>query len=214
MNLGIKELITAGGPILFLLSLISIYSIAVMLERWVYYRVHVSGAKKLLKSTRLLIKSGEIEKLILLCKKSRSNAAKIIMQTLAAEGTRGEKTEYIQSVIDWHTTALQKRLSPLATIGSTAPYIGLFGTVLGVMRAFKDLSTFAGAGPSVVAAGIAEALVNTAAGLFVAIPAIYAYNYFITKSNHFAGEVNYLCEEVIAYESKRHYSSPPEPPQF
>ena len=75
------------------------------------------------------------------------------------------------------------------------------------MRAFRDLAAYAGAGPSVVSAGIAEALVNTAAGLFVAIPAIYAYNYFITRSNQFAGEVNYICEEIIAYNAKR----PPAP---
>jgi biopolymer transport protein ExbB/TolQ len=212
MSFEIKELIMAGGPVLFLLTAISVYSLAIMLERWVYYKRHVSGAKKLLKSSRLLVKSNEMGKILSLCKKNKSNAAKIIMQALSASGTRIEKSEYVQSAIDWHTTALQKRLSPLATIGSTAPYIGLFGTVLGVMRAFKDLATYVGAGPSVVAAGIAEALINTTAGLFVAIPAIYAYNYFITKSNHFAGEVDYICEEIIANKARRHLPSPPAPP--
>lgn len=212
MSFEFKELILAGGPVLLLLTLISIYSVAVMLERWVYYRRHVSGAKKLIRATKLLLKAEETEKLTALCKKSRSSAAEIILKTLYASGGRSEKSEYAQSIIDWHTTILQKRLSPLATIGSTAPYIGLFGTVLGVMRAFRDLSTYAGAGPSVVAAGIAEALVNTAAGLFVAIPAIYAYNYFITRSNQFAGEVNYICEEIIAHKSKQQHSEPPAPP--
>jgi biopolymer transport protein ExbB/TolQ len=210
MNFAIKDLIIAGGPVLLLLSLISIYSVAVMLERWVYYKKHVSGARKLFRSTKMLIKANETEKIISLCKKTKSNAGKIILDTMSVSGTRSEKSEYVQSLIDWYTTALQKRLTPLATIGSTAPYIGLFGTVLGVMRAFRDLATYAGAGPSVVAAGIAEALVNTAAGLFVAIPAIYAYNYFITRSNHFAGEVNYICEEVIAHKSK--LVTPPAPP--
>lgn len=212
MSFETKELIMAGGPVLALLAAISVYSVAVMLERWVYYKRHVSGARKLLKTTRLLIKSNELEKIIFLCKKNKSNAAKIMLQTISATGTRSEKSEYAQSAIDWYTTALQKRLSPLATIGSTAPFIGLFGTVLGVMRAFRDLAAYAGAGPSVVAAGIAEALVNTAAGLFVAIPAIYAYNYFITKSNHFAGEVNYVCEELISIKPKRHPHTPPAPP--
>ncbi|HUT85434.1 MAG TPA: MotA/TolQ/ExbB proton channel family protein [Elusimicrobiales bacterium] len=208
MDLGIRELISAGGPVLFLLVGISIYSISLMLERWSYYKRHVSKANKLLRSIRVLLKANEVEKIIALCVKSKTTAGQIFLKTFQATGTRAEKSEYVQSLIDWHTTGLQKRLTPLATIGSTAPYIGLFGTVLGVMRSFRDLATYSGAGPSVVAAGIAEALVNTAAGLFVAIPALYAYNYFITRSNHFAGEVNYISEEIIAHMARQRLNPP------
>ena len=103
------------------------------------------------------------------------------------------------NIIEWETTKLQRRLTVLGTLGSITPFIGLFGTVIGVMHAFKDLagSTAAAGGASVVAAGIAEALINTAAGLFVAIPAVIAYNYFLSKTNYFAKELENIADEII-----------------
>ncbi|MFH1619492.1 MAG: MotA/TolQ/ExbB proton channel family protein, partial [bacterium] len=108
-----------------------------------------------------------------------------------------EKREAAGKAIEWHSTGLQKGLTTLATIGSISPFIGLFGTVLGIMRAFRDLAVYSGAGPSVVAVGIAEALICTAAGLFVAIPAIVAYNYFTHKSNIFIREMDRITEQAI-----------------
>jgi len=75
--------------------------------------------------------------------------------------------------------SLEKRITILGTLGSNAPFIGLFGTVLGIIHAFHSLALNAKGGPSVVMAGISEALVATALGLFVAIPAVAAYNYFV-----------------------------------
>jgi biopolymer transport protein ExbB len=77
--------------------------------------------------------------------------------------------------------ALEKRLGILATFGNNAPFIGLFGTVLGIIKAFHDLGTSTEFGVRVVMQGISEALVATAMGLFVAIPAVIAYNYFVRK---------------------------------
>jgi biopolymer transport protein ExbB len=78
--------------------------------------------------------------------------------------------------------SLEKRLGILATFGNNAPFIGLFGTVLGIIKAFHSLSTSTEFGVRVVMAGISEALVATAMGLFVAIPAVIAYNYFVRKA--------------------------------
>lgn len=112
-------------------------------------------------------------------------------------GTALEKRELAEKVIEWHTSNLSKNLTSIATIASISPFIGLLGTVIGIIRAFKDLSLYSGAGPSVLAMGIAEALVNTAAGLFVAIPAIIAYNYFTGQLNKFSSEMNWITEQVI-----------------
>ena len=103
------------------------------------------------------------------------------------------------NIVDFETVKLQRRLSILGTLGSITPFIGLFGTVIGVMHAFKDLAanTAAAGGASVVAAGIAEALVNTAAGLFVAIPAVIAYNYFLSKTTYFAQELESVAQDFI-----------------
>ncbi|MBI5287324.1 MAG: MotA/TolQ/ExbB proton channel family protein, partial [Deltaproteobacteria bacterium] len=94
---------------------------------------------------------------------------------------RGVMAEAMELVARQEVLRMERYLGILGTIGSTAPFVGLFGTVLGIIRAFRDLAEASGAGPSVVADGIAEALVATAAGLFVAVPAVIAYNYFVRK---------------------------------
>jgi len=93
---------------------------------------------------------------------------------------------------------LEKSLGILGTIGSTAPFIGLFGTVLGIIRAFSDLAIAQGASPAAVADGIAEALIATAAGLFVAVPAVVAYNYFVRSASRHALELEASASEFIS----------------
>lgn len=92
---------------------------------------------------------------------------------------------------------LEKYLPPLATVGSSAPYIGLFGTVWGVMHAFAGLSHVKQATLSAVAPGIAEALIATALGLFAAIPAVWAYNRLTTRANRLQQTWEAIAEEVL-----------------
>ncbi len=206
MNITFKQLIVAGGPILFILAALSIYSIALIWERWSTYRKTFRGMEDLLHKVHLLIKNGETRQTAELCSKIKSPAADIIHKVLTHYGSPLEKRELAEKAIDWHSSHLNKSLTAIATIGSISPFIGLFGTVVGVIRAFRDLSTYAGAGPSVVAMGIAEALVNTAAGLFVAIPAIVAYNYFVHKSNDFSSEMNWMTEQLIDKTAAREFT--------
>ncbi|MCR4286830.1 MAG: MotA/TolQ/ExbB proton channel family protein, partial [Deltaproteobacteria bacterium] len=98
---------------------------------------------------------------------------------------------------------LLKRLGILGTIGSIAPFIGLFGTVVGIIKAFQDLALSTGAGPAAVADGIAEALVATAAGLFVAVPAVAAYNYFVRSASARSLDIEAAAIELIPYISGR-----------
>ncbi|MEI7482835.1 MAG: MotA/TolQ/ExbB proton channel family protein [Elusimicrobiota bacterium] len=203
MDITFKQLIVAGGPILFFLAALSVYSIALIWERWSTYKKTFKGMEDLLHKVHLLIKSGENRHIAELCAKSKSPAADILHKVLTHYGSPLEKRELAEKAIEWHGSHLNKSLTAIATIGSISPFIGLFGTVVGVIRAFRDLSMYAGAGPSVVAMGIAEALVNTAAGLFVAIPAIVAYNYFVHKANDFASEMNWISEQLIDKTSSR-----------
>jgi biopolymer transport protein TolQ len=92
---------------------------------------------------------------------------------------------------------LEKYLSFLATTGSAAPFIGLFGTVWGIMDAFRDIGTTGSASLAVVAPGISEALVATAIGLVAAIPAVIGYNHFINKINVLTGEMDNFCLEML-----------------
>jgi len=202
----LMQLVKAGGPILFLLAGLSIYSIALIWERWNVYRRTFSGMEDLLHKIHALLRTGEIKQISDLCAKSRNPAADIVHKVISHFGSPLEKRELAEKAVEWHVSRLNKNLTPIATIGSISPFIGLFGTVIGVVRAFRDLSEYAGAGPSVVALGIAEALVNTAAGLGVAIPAIVAYNYFTHKANDFAVEVNWVTEQVIDRAAPRELS--------
>jgi biopolymer transport protein TolQ len=94
-------------------------------------------------------------------------------------------------------TALERRLTWLATIAQTAPFVGLFGTVMGVVEAFQGIAS-AGAGSiKAVAPGISEALITTAAGLFVAVPAVVAYNQFTARVRIFASATDDFCRELL-----------------
>jgi biopolymer transport protein ExbB/biopolymer transport protein TolQ len=92
---------------------------------------------------------------------------------------------------------MKKGLSTLATIGATAPFVGLFGTVVGIINAFKGMATTGSGGIGAVAGGIAEALVTTAFGLFVAIPAVWFYNYFQNKTDLLDIEMANASSELV-----------------
>jgi biopolymer transport protein ExbB/biopolymer transport protein TolQ len=92
---------------------------------------------------------------------------------------------------------LRQGLGFLATIGSTAPFIGLFGTVIGIINAFRNIAATGSGGMSVVSGGIAEALVSTALGIFVAIPAVVAFNHFTGKIETFHVEMNRASSQVL-----------------
>ena len=199
----LRELLAAGGPILILLLLLSVYSISIILERFFKLRSTVSLSRKLMAYCRHPLRSENYQKVEDACRKEvvKNTPAAALILRLVQERNRpqAELEKIADSVIDWEVTKLQRRLTILGTLGSITPFIGLFGTVIGVMHAFKDLAanTATSAGASVVAAGIAEALVNTAAGLFVAVPAVIAYNYYLSKTNYFPKQLENIAYEII-----------------
>ena len=97
---------------------------------------------------------------------------------------------------------LEKYLSFLATTGSTTPFVGLFGTVWGIMNAFRGIGAAGSASLAVVAPGIAEALITTAAGLVAAIPAVIAYNYYLSRARQMIIEMEDFSEELLDFFSK------------
>ncbi len=198
----IKELLKAGGPVLILLMCLSVYSIAIMIERFLKYRSNINRSSKLMEYVRYQLPARNFNKILEACRKkgyANTAASKLIVNLLKSDKKDlAHLNDLADSIIDWETAVLSRKLSVLATLASTTPFIGLFGTVLGVMRAFSDLANISGTGPSVVAKGIAEALVNTAAGLFVAVPALIAYNYFLSKVNFFSENLQYMAQEVIS----------------
>jgi biopolymer transport protein ExbB/biopolymer transport protein TolQ len=96
-------------------------------------------------------------------------------------------------------TELKRGLALLATTGATAPFVGLLGTTMGIVNSFVGMSNTASAGLAAISAGIAEALIATAFGLVVAIPAVWLYNYFQTKIDNLVAEMTYVSKEMIDY---------------
>jgi biopolymer transport protein ExbB/TolQ len=113
------------------------------------------------------------------CKRYEQPIAVAAAAVLAQHGGRASKERALQHAVQTQIRELESYVPILATIASSAPFVGLFGTVVGIIRAFSDISKNLAGGPEIVAAGIAEALVATAAGLLVAIPALMGYNYFV-----------------------------------
>jgi len=96
-------------------------------------------------------------------------------------------------------TSLKRGLAVLATVGSTAPFVGLLGTTMGIVNAFTGMAASGSGGLAAIGGGIAEALITTAFGLLVAIPAVWAYNYFTTKIDNLTAEMTYVSKEMIDY---------------
>jgi biopolymer transport protein ExbB len=94
---------------------------------------------------------------------------------------------------------LKRGTAVLATVGATAPFVGLLGTTMGVVNAFTGMATSGSGGLSAISAGVAEALITTAFGLLVAIPAVWAFNYFQTKIDNLSAEMTYTSKEMIDY---------------
>jgi len=168
-----------AGWVLWLLIALSVISMAVMLERLWYFRAHRICRRDL---------AAEIRRLLRECDdREEVGPAAPLEMTAAIEGAKTRER-----------LRLERRLPFLATLGSNGPFVGLFGTVLGIIKAFHDLAATqgtAGAGASTVMAGISEALVATAIGLFAAIPAVVAYNRFADQVSRLEMRFDGFIEE-------------------
>jgi biopolymer transport protein ExbB/biopolymer transport protein TolQ len=199
--------------VVFVLLIMSIYSIWVMVERFITFQQAKNQSLKLLGALSNLLTKGDYQQAIDVTKKyKQSHLAKVISAGLLEfEAARRDKrfsgdpevpVEAARQGMDrtaMITVAeLKENLGVLATIGATAPFVGLFGTVIGIIHAFEKMAT-SGGGIASVSAGIAEALITTAFGLFVAIPAVWAYNYFQNRIDRFTVEMSNSGSEMAIY---------------
>lgn len=193
----LHQVLQAGGAVLLLLVVLSVYSLALIWERWRFIRKMFRDQRRFLDMVRQYLTAGDLSELLAQCRAAKGPAPEVLLATLVGPIHKEERRRSSERVLNQYLTKLERGIGSLGTIGSVAPFIGLFGTVLGVMRAFRDLAGTAGAGPGVVAAGISEALITTAAGLFVAIPAIVGYNYFTARIARFSDELHWTSEEIL-----------------
>jgi biopolymer transport protein ExbB len=193
------QLIKVGGFTMYVLLSFSVISLAVILERVFYYQLRSKVKRRnfMLQVSREL-KSGNVKKALEICRDTNTPFASVVSAGLTLYGhSEIVISNTMEREITIETTKLEKFTSIVGTIGSTAVYIGLFGTVLGIIRAFRDISSSGSGGISVVINGISEALVCTAAGLCVAVPAVIAYNYFVKRVDNFITDMELCASETM-----------------
>ena len=204
--MSLQQLIMAGGFTLVILAMCSIISIAVILERCFYY-MSISGVKRkdLMQRIGNGLKNNNIEEAVNKCKKANTPFSKVACAGLSFYGhDEKEISNNMERAIIIETNLLERHIAIVGTIGNTAVYIGLFGTVLGIIKAFNDISLNGAGGMNVVTAGISESLVCTAAGLCVAIPAVMAYNYFIKRIDNFIIDMELSASEMMDLITAKH----------
>jgi len=165
--------------VLYLLLGLSLASVAVMVERWFFYRSHRVDADALRTKLSDLLAAGDFQGAAKLLQPHDALETNIVLAGLKAYELGPESAEeLIAGALGKEKARYENRLNFLATLASNAPYVGLFGTVLGIVRSFRDLAANMADASSAVMAGIAESLIATAVGLLVAIPAVVAFNVF------------------------------------
>lgn len=210
----------AKGVVIALLAC-SIYSIYVMIERLIFYRKAKQQSFQFAKAATMALAKDKVQDALDLSRKfpashlARVTRAGLIefqldqstVNTLSGE----DKIEAARRAIEREaliTTAdFKKGVSNLATIATTGPFIGLFGTVIGIINAFRGMATSGSGGIAAVSAGISEALVTTALGLFVAIPAAWVFNSFTNMLDRFQVEMSNSASELIDFFIKKHGGS-------
>ena len=220
MEVGFVELwghmgLMAKGVVV-VLGIQSVWSIAVMAERYLLYRAARKQSQEFAPAVAESLANGNIQEAIELSEeKKKSHLAKVVAAGLHEfQAHQGSAATISGATIDASRRALQRAtavgveefkrgLGGLATIGATAPFVGLFGTTVGIINAFAGMSQAEDTGLAAVAGGISEALVATAIGLFVAVPAVWMYNYFTGKIESFVVEMDNSSSELIDYFLKR-----------
>jgi biopolymer transport protein ExbB/biopolymer transport protein TolQ len=198
-----------GAAVICCLAALSIFSVAVMVDKYRRFRAASRESEAFKALFAKFVHGGEVQELIeAVGQHQKSHVAQVVSAgILEYDGVRLSGGDPIAS-LELVTSALRDSMSEtlvqlkqglgfLATIGSTAPFVGLFGTVAGIINAFRNIAATGSGGMSVVSGGIAEALVTTALGIFVAIPAVAGFNYFTGRIENFHIEMNRASTKLV-----------------
>ena len=194
----ILELLNQGGLTVYPLALGSVITLALLFERLWRFSGIERGTRKLTQATIEKLVRRDLAGARSLCEASKTPVAKIFLEAMRWRNIALEDLERVIATSRQEAAASLKRgLWVIGTIGSLAPCVGLFGTVVGIIRAFQDMAEHGAGGFEVVAAGISEALVATAAGLFVAIIALLFFNFLQVRVGAIAATYARACERFV-----------------
>ncbi len=206
-----QSLTIPGWGVIITLLIESVYMIAVGIERWLTYSKAKQQSRQYAPKVAQALKNSNIDEAINIGDKHKDSHLAMVVSSglkefaahqgnsdISADEMEASKRA-LERAIAVKTAELKRGLSGLATVGSTAPFVGLFGTVVGIIGAFQALKTNESAGIGAVGGAIAEALVATAFGILVAIPAVWLFNYFTSKVTSFSVEMENSASELVDY---------------
>src|SRR5258706_10729697 len=185
-----KQMGLLAKVVVVILFIMTGWSIGVMIDRWMAFNAARKQSRQFAPAVAGALREGKVDEAIRVAERNKkSHLAKVVTAGLQEFKAHGDSTEIPGEQIEASKRALERAeaivhaelkrgLGGLATIGSTAPFVGLFGTVIGILNAFRKISEQKATGLGAVAGGISEALVTTAFGLLVGIPAVLMFNYF------------------------------------
>jgi biopolymer transport protein ExbB/biopolymer transport protein TolQ len=215
MNLSLMDLWTQMGMfakgIVLVLAIMSIWSLTIMIQKaWSIKKAQAETKRFAPEFSQFLEEDNLTEAIRLAEGYKKSHVARVLgnalseVKPLIMDGSvtvadinsaeRAVEREMLMTIVD-----LKRGLGVLATTGATAPFVGLLGTTMGIVNAFTGMAASGSGGLSAISAGIAEALITTAFGLMVAIPAVWMFNYFSTKIDNLTAEMTYTSKEMIDY---------------
>src|SRR5262244_549102 len=200
-----------GGAVIFSLALLSIFSVGMIIEKHRRFSSASGQSEKFKPEFKKFLHGGDVQNLIEAAGQyQNSYVAQVVSAGIAEYDAVNQNGGDPTASLDLVTSALRDSISEtliqlkrglgfLATIGSTAPFVGLFGTVVGIINAFRSIAATGSGGMAAVSGGIAEALVATALGIFVAIPAVVAFNLFTGRLENFSVEMNQSSSELVNF---------------
>lgn len=195
----VLDVLVLGGWVMIPLALLSVLTIYLLIERLITIRKASSNPEAITERVRDYVRNGDVEGAITYCQKKDVPITRILQQGLERLGRPiSEIQDAVQAAGKHETYELEKRTNLLASIAGIAPMLGFFGTVLGMIKAFQEIQNLQGnVNPSVLAGGIWEALVTTAAGLLVGILALFAYNFLIGRIRRLTNDMERSATDFI-----------------
>ena len=197
--------------IVIVMAIMSIYSLTIMVSKWWTLRAAQKETRKFAPEFSQFLEEDNLTEAIKLAESYKKSHVALVLggalsevKPLIQDGSvtvsdinSAERATERNMLLE--ITNLKRGLAVLATVGATAPFVGLLGTTIGIVNAFTSMAASGSGGLAAIGGGIAEALITTAMGLLVAIPAVWAYNYFQTKIDNLTAEMTYVSKEMVDY---------------
>jgi biopolymer transport protein ExbB len=197
--------------IVVILAVMSMYSLTIMVSKWWALRQAQKESRKFAPEFSQFLEEDNLTEAIRLAESYKKSHVALVLggalgevKPLIADGSVtvsdiNSAERAVERNMLLEVTNLKRGLAVLATVGATAPFVGLLGTTMGIVNSFAAMGATGSGGLAAIGGGISEALVTTAFGLIVAIPAVWAYNYFSTKIDNLTAEMTYVSKEMIDY---------------